>query len=131
MNDVDPVESANSERAGGADGVVPSRVVTGAGGVDAPPLRNREAGPILRSMRYLAHLAAVGSISLLVLTGYHFFQSSSVSVASIGPVDDAGSDGMFDTKLAFRSGEDGGGMRGLIPSPRISPCWAGATGSPT
>ncbi len=51
-------------------------------------------------MRNLAHLAVVGTISLAVLTGYHFFQSSSASVASLGGEED---------------GQGSGGLRGLIP----------------
>ena len=50
-------------------------------------------------MRTFAHVAAVGTITLGVLTGYHFFQASSASVASIGSPED----------------ETPGGLRGLIP----------------
>lgn len=77
----------------------PSPLVIGSRPADAQALRPAGSGPILGKMRTLAHLAAVGTISLVVLTGYHFFQTSSASVASIGAQEE----------------EAPGGLRGLIP----------------
>jgi hypothetical protein len=75
-------ESSKSRRAGAPAGAGEPGHVTSSSAGGGEPLRPEKGGPILGRMRHLAHAAAVGTISLLVLTGYHFFQSTPASVAS-------------------------------------------------
>lgn len=57
-------------------------------------------------MRALAHVAAVGTITVLVLAGYQFFQTSSASVASLGPAESVseGLSGLIPRDFASISG---------------------------